>query len=536
MRRVPRLVWLLTVLSFLMSISSSLIIPTYFGFDEPQHVDMVVAIVHGDGWADPGKRHLALGVARTGDLYYNPGSDTRPLDVGLRTIPPRGERPSVPEAGGYGPKPTGLPNQIVLHPPLYYALVAAGVAVVGADNWSYDRLIAWMRILTALMAAAIPLLTWAICRRLGTSETVGVAAAALTLAVPGLTRLTGMVNNDPFLVVTTTGLLLALVHVVTGDLSRRLALLVGGLTAAALLSKGFGLPLPLLVVGAYLLGARRAREGSRRALVPMAYALGVGFVFGGLWWVRNLIAFGAVQPNGYGTQAIYNRPNQRGGGGPLDFYVHGVINLLTRSFWGGVGHLSSPTISLKLANEISLLALLGILAAIIWGIRGVRHRGALLLLVAPMLLALVIVVQGSWPVYEQRGQIRGVQGRYLYLAVPGIAICLAVIGERLLWRARALLPALAITAMILMQAVSGYRVIKRLWFAPGPGNSLRTALNHLEVLSPWPNGITQGVFALTALLALAALALAGYEAAQTFTRSDPAPASLPEPARGAAAV
>ena len=523
--------WLITLLSFLMSVTSSLIIPTYFGFDEPQHVDMVVAIVHGDGWADPGERHLALGVRHTSDLYYNPGSDTRPLDVGLRTVPPRGQRPSLQESGGFGQSTTGLPNQIVQHPPLYYAVVAAGVTLVGASHWSYDRLVEWMRILTALMAAAIPLLTWAICRRLGASEVVGVTAAALTLAVPGLTRVTGMVSNDPFMVLTATGLLLALVHVATGDLSRRTAALVGGLTAAALLTKGFGLPLPLLVVGAYVVvAARRPPDERRQALGALGTALGIGFVFGGLWWVRNRISFGAIQPNGYGSSAlgkVLDRPGAVHGGGPISSYVSGVADRLDRSFWGGAGTLSPPTLGPHLAELLSALVLLGVAIALAGGVRGAGHRWVLLLLVAPMLLALAIVVQGSWPIYHQRGQIRGVQGRYLYLAVPGIAVCVAVAAERVVARVRPLLPALVVVGVVVIQAVSAERLIRRIWSAPGQPSGLGSALRHLEVLSPYPDAITVLVFVLTALAALVALALAGTTGVRAITRSDPEAASAP---------
>lgn len=526
MRKIPGLVWLLTGLSFLMSISSGLIIPTYFGFDEPQHVDMVVAIVHGDGWDDPGQRRLAQGVRSTSDLYYNPGSDTRPLDVGLKTIPPRGERPALAEAGGFGESTTGLPNQMVQHPPLYYALVAAGVSIVGADDWSYDRLVAWMRVLTALLAAGIPLLTWLICRRLGTSESVGVAAAALTLAVPGLTRITGTVSNDSFMVLTAAGLSLALVHVATGDLSKQTAVLAGGVTAAALLTKGFGLPLPLLVVLAYLIGARGVAGLLRRAAVPGGIALAVAFVFGGLWWVRNLIAFGAIQPNGLGgdAQKVLIRPNVQGGE-PLWPFVTGVFDRLTRSFWGGVGITSSPTLSEGLAVGVSLVALVLVMAGIALGVRRGRHRLVLLMLAVPVLLAMVIVVQGALPIYIERGQIRGVHGRYLYLAIPGLAVCAAIAADRLLWRARGLLPALAVIGVIGMQVLGGFRVLKRLWYTPhSSDNSPGIAFDHLQVLSPWSGWVTDATFALTALAALAALALAGYQA---VTRSGPEPVSQP---------
>ncbi|MCU1588167.1 MAG: hypothetical protein JWN31_1660, partial [Frankiales bacterium] len=253
MRRVPRppvVVWALVVFGFFLSVSASLVLPTYLGYDEPQHVDMVVAIASGDGWPDPGTRNLSQGVGRSSNLYYGPRLKTRPLDEALQDLKPRGERPTLKELGGDA-SAGGTPNQITQHPPLYYGVEATIAKALGADGWSYDRFVELLRIITALLMAPLPLLVWAIANRLRAGPNVEIAAAALSLGVPGLTRVSGLVNNDGFLVITMTALLLALTHVATGDLRRRTAIVVGVLTGLTMLSKGFALICPLLVVLAY---------------------------------------------------------------------------------------------------------------------------------------------------------------------------------------------------------------------------------------------------------------------------------------------
>ena len=525
------IVWVLTLFGLLLSVTSSLVLPTYLGFDEPQHVDMVVALAEGDGWAGPGERFLGAGISRSASTCYGAPLGTKPLDKALVRVPARGQRKSLPELGGDVQVTGGNPNQIVQHPPLYYAIQAVGVRLLGAYDWSYDTLVELMRLLDALLLTPLPLLVWAMSRRLQTSSRVGVAAAALSLGVPGLARTGGMVNNDAFLVLTATAMLLGLLHVATGDLSRRTAVVVGLLTGLALLSKGFGLTLLPLVVLAYVLGLRAASRPLRTGVRPLALALFVGFLSGGIWWARNIVVYGHLQTNGFGEKAaarIAGPPRPANLPATLGPYLHAIHVLLMPSFWGGIGVTSAPTMSVRESDWLTVLAALLVVAGIAWGVRGQGNRLALLLLTLPLPLAMLPFLSESYRVYVSHNLIAGLQGRYLYLAVAGLALAGAVAADRLLGKARDWLPVVAVVAVLAMQLLNGVRLVRSLWLPPS-GGTLRAALTHLEVLSPWSRYPTEAVFLVTGLVGIAVLVLSVLTALakeQSSPATEPAPVAV----------
>jgi 4-amino-4-deoxy-L-arabinose transferase-like glycosyltransferase len=502
-QRPPAVVWALVLLGFLMSLSASLVLPTYLGYDEPQHVDMVVALDSGDGWPDPGERKLSQGVARSSNLYYGQRLKTRPLDVALEDLDPHGQRPTLDELGGDA-SAGGVPNQITQHPPLYYGVEALIAKVLGADDWSYDRFVELLRLITALLMAPLPLLVWAIANRLRAGPTTAVAAAALSLGVPGLTRVSGLVNNDGFLVITMTALLLGLTHVATGDLSRRTAIVVGALTGVTMLSKGFALICPLLVVLAYVIGKR----GWRGLLRPLAVALGVGFLTGGFWWLRNLILYGALQPNGFGSALaqIEGRPRAADNPAVLSVFLDAVQDRIARTFWGGVGIASQPTVTKSGGTLLWVLVGVAVVIALVVGVRGRGERLALGLLLLPLPLVFAIIIKGSYGEYVEHAKLPGLQGRYLYLGISGLAVATAITLDRVLGRARAALPLLAVALVLVMQEVHTHRLVRNLWTSDDDG-SLRRGLAGMRQVAPWPGAVTNLVLLATAVTAIATLVL-----------------------------
>jgi hypothetical protein len=67
LRTVPPLVWVLTLLHGTLLVMFTVLYPPYIGPDEPQHVDMAVALTRSLAWPGPGERALALG-APTGPV------------------------------------------------------------------------------------------------------------------------------------------------------------------------------------------------------------------------------------------------------------------------------------------------------------------------------------------------------------------------------------------------------------------------------------------------------------------------------------
>ncbi|MCU1587131.1 MAG: hypothetical protein JWN31_624, partial [Frankiales bacterium] len=296
-----------------------------------------------------------------------------------------------------------------------------------------------------------------------------------------------------------------LTHVATGDLRRRTAIVVGVLTGLTMLSKGFALICPLLVVLAYVIGNR----GVRGLVRPLSFALGVGFLTGGFWWLRNLILFGALQPNGFGDALarIEGPPRSPDNPAVLSVFLNAVQDRIARTFWGGVGIASQPTLTKTGGTVLFVLLGIAIGFALVVGVRKNPQRLQLGLLLLPLPLVLAIVLYGSYGEYVAHAKLPGLQGRYLYLAIAGMAVATAIALDRLLGRARPALPLLAVALVLVMQEIHTHRLIRSLWLGPD-GGSLWHALAGMRRVSPWPGAATNLVLLATLLTGLATLALA----------------------------
>lgn len=486
-RRVPAAVWALTALHLSLLVLYTLLYPPYLGPDEPQHVDMVVALRSGDGWPDPGERTLSLGVYRTSDPIY-PQGDVEALPRPYRPdqFSPRGLRPSLEEAGGNAPSVGALPNQLVQHPPLYYAMGAL-VLELAPGELPYDRSLALLRLLSVVLVAPLPLLCWAATRLVVPGAAV--AAAAVPLAVPGLTRIGAMAGNDSLIVLAGAAATVALLRVGRGDLSLRTAAATGGLVTLALLAKGFGLVFVPLLALAY--GVAAIRGAGRAVLRPLLVAGAVAAV-GGLWWLRNLVRYGVVQPNGFGDEAAAGLLGERrapGSSAELAPFVRDFAELITTRFWAGLGVVEPPTFPLLLAAALTVLALLLGLAAV------TRRRTLdLLLALAPLTLVLGLTVRTAWSSYVAFGRDPGVQGRYLYVGVAGLAVAIGIGAYRLLGRWAAL------TLLVGALTLQVYAVV--LVTEDFYGERVREAVIYI---APWPGWVVGAVLLLTGLAAAVSL-------------------------------
>ncbi|MBL0885879.1 hypothetical protein [Myceligenerans indicum] len=453
LRAVPVVVWLITVLHVTVMLAQTAVFPNVRSPDELKHVDLIVQTELGPAWPwpDPGTIFVADGVNAGhflfGDRLYSGRQFLADRVEGINSdgkepAPPRGERPSFADGGGltyWEPDRTDgtgepIPNQLVQHPPLYYLIGAAVLRAV--PDWTtapMDRVWLWLRWLNTLLAAPIPLLLWASARRLSLPEPLPVAAALAPIAVPEMEHLYSAVNNDNLLVLLGTILTYLLVRVLTGDLSRRTGLLIGIVTSAALLTKGFALMFPAWILLAYGVAAWRA-PGRRPAAAGSLAVAAVASVPGAAWWVRNLVLYGAIQPHGSTTEVpdltpVYGWSD--GGGRWLarmlerfvtTFYMqdHAVAEAHDASWWA--------------ARVALVLVTAGVVAALVR--RTIPRATAVVLLAAvPMLAA--IVARGSWEQFAAfRDFTAAQQGRYLYTGFAGVVL-VALAGTILLrpaWR------------------------------------------------------------------------------------------------------
>ena len=462
--RPPAFVWALVALHVTVMLMCSLLYPATYGYDEPQHVDLAYAYSKELHLYAPGERRVAAGVAKT-----QRGPSYPPRRSFSDIVPqPRGQRPSLDEQGGSRQLRGGLPNQLVEHPPLYYLLGAAVLRFPGVGGLPFDQQLWLLRLLSVLLLAPLPLLAWAAARALLGAGPPALAAAVLPVTVPGLSRVGGSFSNDTLLVLLGAVLVWLLARVLAGDLRVRIGVLVGATLVAALLTKGFALVLPPVVLAAYAVAALRQGRGARlrRAAVPGLAALGIGGL-GLLWWLRNLVLFGAVQPNGFGAdlyQRILGPP--RPGGTPEQFAV-GFSRLMARRVWGGIGLPERPLLAVGLcyawAVALALLVAVGLLA----GAGGRWGRSALVVLTLPVVLTAAIVAYQSWGLFHSHGsRLIGVQARYLYLGLTGLGVAFAAGLRRVVpGRAARWAPGVLLALGVATQ-VWAWRTLAQAWWVP----------------------------------------------------------------------
>jgi small subunit ribosomal protein S36 len=506
LRAAPAAVWCLVVLHLLLVAAWTTLQPAYRGLDEPAHVGMVVAPASPLDWPGPGEKLVEDSVISTWpEAGYEELPFARlPADEAL----PRADRPSFEEADPSGKGPAT--NQMVQHPPLYYLYVDKALRLwPGSEQWSFDLQIAAMRGLSLLLVAPLPLLCWLASRRIGLSRAAGVAAAAFPLAVPGLTRVSASVSNDTLLTLTVAVASVLTLAVAGGDVRRRTAVALGLTAAVGMYAKGLGLVLPVLVGAAYAAAALRG-ERLRALLPPAALSLGIAVLLGAPWYVRNALVFGAVQPNGYPGGGL---PYPRAQGGGLGEWAPEYVTNMAFRFWSALGNPEPPELPFLLCVVLSgLVVLLSVLALAV-------ARGRRLLVVVallPLLGLLMLVAYGSYSNYQIYDRFIAVQGRYLYPAVVGLAVVLALALDRLAGRARRALPLLLLAGAGAMQLLAMYTVLTTYWT---PGDATGALANGFDAMETWSPLGEAPVRALWVGVVLAALATAA-AAAAAFRRSD----------------
>lgn len=487
--RVPLPVWLLIVVQTSWMLCVGVVYAPFQAPDEATHVDYVLAHRHGEWLSGPGERLVQSGVLAALGTVPSTASE-RHLSDTHRPVP-REQRKSFDALGTAPAPPEALPNQMVQHPPLYYGLAAGFTALIpGYDDLRFDLQVFWLRLLSTLLLAPVPLLVFLAGRRLLRSDSAALVAGTVPLAVPSYLRTGASVNNDALLVLAGSVVTVLLARVLTGDLRRRTAVLLGLAWGAMLLTKGLALVLPPVIVGAYLVSSRGGLLARvRAAFLPCLVAGGVAGLVGGWWWVRNLVLYGQVQPRGYGDgypAAVLHglRP-----GASNSEFVSGVATRLVKRTFGSLGLIDNPPLPFPLLMTLFALLVLGVLAGLLLGLPGANSpRLAGVVLIAPMVLCLGVILVQLHAIYWQTRLFPGLQIRYFLPVLAGATLPVAIVLHRLSGRFAAAAPGVVAAAVGMFQgAVMLWYVGVELGSAQaGAGHALSTGLGYALDWVPWP--------------------------------------------------
>lgn len=502
LRDVARPLVCITVAYLSLMLAWSVVMPTFRGADEHIHHDFIRHLT--DTWDYPDYDELSVSwrtaLAISPD---DPSSPVYPADappVGEDQATPRSERESWTEAGP--DDRGGFVNQLPQHPPLYYVPAAAVVRLIDADGAApLDRVVWQLRLLNVLLLVPLPLLAADIARRFTSSRAAVLGAAALVVAVPQLAQEGATLSNDPLMILLGSVTLAGVARLLTGDRRWATAVVTGVAAGLALFTKGFAVPLvPAVALAAVLPLWRSGRgdpdgsgSGAHLAAVTRAGVLaragaiaGLALVFGGWWWIRNVIVHGNPQP-GIGTR-------ERVEGVDADFvaFAGNFTDRLISSFWGNVGWREAHL-------PIGLSALLTVLLVVAIGLACWR-RWERLVLVIPTVVAGFMVVAAGWGAYRKTGVSHATQGRYLFTSIAALAALAALGVDRYASRFARWLPVTLLAGGFGLQAAMLVIAVRRYWAGGGLDR-----VDALVAFSPLPDPVTTGFLLLVPVTAVVAL-------------------------------
>jgi small subunit ribosomal protein S36 len=521
-RSVPFFVVAITGLHLVVLLTYSFLLPTYRAPDEPLHVDLSHLFSEEltyPAWDDrntgPGIQR-SLGIVQFGTQSANLEADAAPL---------RGERPSIEDLDEPA-LATGI-NQLPQHPPLYYVTTGASMwlaeAVFG-DPLGDFMLETWFyRVMSVLFVTSLPVVIWRVSHVLGLSRSVTVAAMLVPLAVPQYLHIGSSANNDNLVLLFIWMLTPVVVRVAGGALLPRTAALAGLLTGLAFLTKINAIVMPPWVLGALAVAYWRSGRTNLAAVTRFGFVYGiVALVAGGWWWVRNVVLFGEVFPSRFDQIAppLPDAPRDVGD------YLHTWAFSTTRRFWGEFGWYDThlPGAVVGLATFACVVAL-----AVACTRRDRAEHTALgtrLLLVAPLVVLVGAQFANSLRAYLATGRMAGLQGRYWFGALAGLAVVIALGIANLAGRWRRQAPLAVLASVVAMQLAAVATILGFYWGAPG--SSLTDRLRAVVAWAPLPGVVLVVGATIGAIVVGVAVAQVVVSALPTGTDPDGADVPLDE--------
>lgn len=303
-------------------------------------------------------------------------------------------------------------------PPLYYAVAAVAFRLgrFGA-----------VRALSLVFGLALIWLTWRLVRDLWPAE-VALGAAAVVALLPMNAFLATRVNNDPLANLLWAGALWRWTRTFRDGPSAREGIWCGLWIGAALLTKQSAIGLLALAVLVAALSARLSGQ-TRSALAQLAITCGLAALLAGWWYLRNLTLYGdlfaqqAFDARFLSTRMTPERLAQQFAHRPGWRYWPFVTQWTVCTFVIYIGHQFNrlPTELYGPQSALFLFAATGAVSGFVRRRRTTRLdavTAAALLHGATLLLVIAMFVRFNQTYFQA-------QGRYLFLALPALALVLS---------------------------------------------------------------------------------------------------------------
>ncbi|ROQ06893.1 MULTISPECIES: DUF2142 domain-containing protein [unclassified Curtobacterium] len=484
----------------------ALVVPAFQAPDEPAHFDAALHVATGSGWPAPGTLHVSNAV-RAAQQEQASGDASSWSTVGALLAAHPGDSETV--------------DQMTQHPPTAYVADALVLRVLHHGSLRWDHALVGLRLFDAALVTPLALLAWAAVRRVTRSPRAAVFGTLALFAVPQLASIGASVSNDaPVLLF--GGLVVWLAsRVLTGDLRRRTLLGLGATLGVLVATKGTGLPaIPFVALVVLVGGAGAGGLPLAARLLRTAGTLAVAAALGAWWWVRNLVVFHTLQPDGYAAIRP-DRPFPAGEHPSVPHFADVSFGTLARTFWGSPGQRAQVSIGDTLTAVLTVVALVVVLG---WAFRrGGTAIPARCLAVFPALLLLLQTVSSA-QAYLRTTEVAGTQGRYVFPAI----VCLVVLSA-IAWR-RLPLTGAARTATVRVLAIGlptvglwGLVVVSGWFWNAARGPVSAASVDRYEAAGPVP-------FAVVVVLAVL-VAVGLTVGVQQAWRVRPVPVSSPSPSR-----
>ena len=382
--------------------------PMFSAPDEAAHYDAAEQLALGYGWPDPGDMDLlAVTYAEQQQISTVAAPNRETVAALIATNP--GHHDFV--------------NQMTQHPPTYYAVGAGVLKAIGFFHLRWDIGVMALRLMDVVMLLPLPFLTWATIRRVTGSPRTALVGGLALFAVPQLFQIGSSVTNDAPIIALGAVIAWLLVRALTGDDRWRTVVWTGVALAVACSIKGTALPaVPFVAVALLVAGHGRLSWGRRIARTAVAGAIVA--VLGSWWWIRNLLVFHALQPDGV-SGVRDEKPWGREQSANFGDFFNVEWDRLSASFWGQFGALRYPMTQI-LTDSLTVIALAVIVG---WAFRRSPVRDVAIVMTVLPALTLISQLQNNFAAYDSTQLIAGAQGRYLFMAIIPLLV-LSAIGWR----------------------------------------------------------------------------------------------------------